>query len=378
MAYPSRGGPGGRAWYINGPLALAERVAVLVGVAVSVAISVVGSFALGEHTAYASDAPRPVHVAVAWTRARGAEGCIAPAELVTKTRARAAADTTLDLERQGADFQVVAHIEAREGGFRTELVLRDAIGRRLGERLFDSTTKSCRTLDESLILALALLVEMPSVRAVAEGGPKEDVDEIVPPWRTEEPAVREAPVRLHIPARRAAPWKLDLGFGATVATGQLPQPTIGPTVAGIIVPPDFVPIALRVTAFPLSTERVPVTGEGISVRAFAGGIDLCPLALAHPALEARGCAGARLMVLHAEPLGPRSSAATQTLVDLPLRAELRARTGDVVPYAALEAHFAPASGSFVYRDRQGQSQTAFQVPWVTVGLEFGLFWRAIP
>lgn len=297
---------------------------------------------------------------------------------MTKTRARAAADTTLDLEQHGADFQVVARIEARDGGFRTELTLRDAIGRRLGDRVFESTTKSCRTLDESLILALALLVEMPSVRAVAEGSPKEDVEEIVPPWRTDEPATRESPVRLRISPARGAPWKLDLGFGASVSTGQLPQPTIGPTVAGVVVPPRFVPIALRLTAFPLATDQVPVTGEGIAVRAFAGGLDVCPLSFTHTALEALGCGGARLTVLHAEPLGPRSSPATQSFVDLPLRAELRARTGNVLPYAALEAHFAPAAGAFVYRDQQGQEQTAFRVPWLTVGLEFGLLWRAIP
>ncbi|AKV04770.1 hypothetical protein AKJ09_11433 [Labilithrix luteola] len=338
----------------------------------------VSTVALGAHAAHAGEAPRPVHVAVAWTRARGAEACIAPAELVAKTRARAAADTTIDLQQPGADFQVIGRIEPRDGGFRTQLVLRDAVGLRLGDRTLESTTKSCRSLDESLILALALLVEMPSVRAVAEGSAKEELDEILPPWRTDEPAVQEKPVRVTPPAPTSSPWKFEAAVGASVAAGQLPQPTIGPTLSGVLLPPHFVPVALRLTAYPLATERTPLTGEGIAVRGFSGGVDLCPFTFGHSEFEARACAGARLMALHAEPLGPRSTAADQTFLDLPLRAELRARTGSVLPYAALEAHLAPAAGAFVYRDPQGLEQTAFRVPWITVGLEFGLIWRAIP
>lgn len=102
------------------------RAVFLLGVAVSACAQI----------ARAEEPSCPVHVAVAWTRAPGAERCISPDDLVTRTRARAASDTLLTLDRQGADFVVVGRIEPNAGGFRTQLVLRDGVGRPLGKRTF--------------------------------------------------------------------------------------------------------------------------------------------------------------------------------------------------------------------------------------------------
>ena len=324
--------------------------------------------------ARAEEPRRPVRVAVAWTRAPRAERCISPDELVTKTRARAASDTSLTLDREGADFLIFGRIEPRGEGFRTELVLRDALGRPLGERSFDSPARSCRALDDSLSLALVLLMETPRVRDAAQRDSTEELVELAPPLRSEaRPAVQVAPLRLPPPRRR--PWMFELGRGGSVAFGVAPSTTPGASLFGLVRPPGFLPIALRGTAYPFGVDRDTVPGEGIAVRGFVGGAEVCPLGLARSGLEVLACGGAHLAVLRAEPLGPRSNAGDLLFPVLPVRAEVRARLGAVSPYAAVTARVSPTSPGFVYRAPSGEERTSFSVPWFTVALDVGVAWH---
>ena len=342
-----------------------------------------------------------MRVALEWTHSPGAERCISPEELVSRTRARVLADTLLTLDREEADFLVVGRIEPRAEGYRTTLVLRDAAGRPLGERTIDAGGSSCRALDRSLVLALVLLVETPRVRAAARGEATDAGSEIAPPLgvetldlppgappvssvdagsRSETPAAEARAVSLgppiYPPPRR--PWKLDLGLGASAVGGFVPRPTVGPTFSVVLQPPGFVPIALRGAAYPFGVDRGTVRGEGISVRGFIGGVELCPFGLARRGIDMHVCGGANLAVLQAEPLGPRSFPGDLAFIVLPLRAELRARLGAVDPYAAMTARFAPTSASFIHRVPGGGLQTTFEVPWATVELDLGIRWQLVP
>ncbi len=346
-----------------------------------------------------------MRVALEWTHSPGATRCISPEELLSRTRARVLADTLLTLDREEADFVVVGRIEPRAEGFRTTLVLRDAAGRPLGERTIDAAGGSCRALDRSLILALVLLVETPRVRAVARGEATDRGSEIAPPLgvegldlpsgapsgappvpssdtgsRSGTPAAEAraeplGPPRISPPPR---PWKLGLGLGASVAGGFVPRPTVGPTLSVVLHPPGFVPIALRGAAYPFGVDRGTVRGEGISVRGFIGGIELCPFGLARRGIDMHLCGGANLAVLQAEPLGPRSFPGDLAFIVLPLRAELRTRLGAVDPYAAMTARFSPTSTSFLHRVPGGGLQTTFEVPWATVELDLGIRWQLLP
>ncbi|MDF2697030.1 MAG: hypothetical protein K0S65_5413 [Labilithrix sp.] len=310
---------------------------------------------------------------------------MAPEELLTKTRERASSDTLLTLDREGTDIVVVGRIEPRGEGFRTELRLRDALGRSLGERTFDSPARSCRALDESLILALVLLVETPPVRAAARGESMEVLAEAPPPLEAEEhPDVRIAPqprarARTSPPPQpRRRPWTFELGVGASAAGGFAPRPTLGPTLSATVRPPAFVPVVLRAAAYAFAVDRVTVPGEGISVRGFVGGIELCPLGLARDAIEGRLCGGAHAAGLQAHPLGPRSRPGDVFFVVLPVRAELRVRARTLEPYAAMTVRFSPMSPTFVYRVPGGGERTSFSAPWATIELDLGIAWRLLP
>src|SRR5262245_14455761 len=128
----------------------------------------------------AEETERPVHVAVTLNRAPGAERCISSEEIVKRTRARTGSDTLLTVDRRDAHFLLIGLIEPHAEGFRTQLVLRDVSGRALGQRTFDSPARSCRSLDESLILSLLLLVDAPRVRAAAPHDTMGELAELVP------------------------------------------------------------------------------------------------------------------------------------------------------------------------------------------------------
>jgi hypothetical protein len=370
-------------WYVDRPLASARRAALLTGLLLSARVA----NARGEEAAGA-------HVALDWTRTPGAERCISPEELLARTRPRVSS-ATLSFDQQGADFIVVGRIEPRAKGFRTELVLRDGSGRRLGERTFESPARSCRALDESLVLAITMLVDTPSVRGRMHGEPGERGEhvgsggELPPPDRLETPpqppiaterttSPSPSPRALESPAPPKPPWGIDLGLGASATGGFTPRPTVGPTLQGMIHPPGFFPIALRGTLYPFAVDRVTVPGEGISVRGFVAGVDLCPLGLARGRLEALACAGAYLGGLHAQPLGPRSSAGDLLFPVLPLRGEVRARLHALAPYAAIATRFSPTSPDFIYRAPRGEERASFGVFWATVELELGIVWRISP
>ncbi|AKV02444.1 hypothetical protein AKJ09_09107 [Labilithrix luteola] len=350
-------------------MALARRVAVLSGVAISALAEIAG----------AEEPARPVHVAVKLTRAPGADGCISPDEVVARTKERASADILLTVEQKRADFFVLGHVEPRAGGFRTELVLRDAHGRALGERTIDSPARSCRALDESLTLALVLLVETPRVRAAAQTKATEPLDELPPPLYEEAPAPRIEPLRLPPPPPHTrTPWVIDVGLGASVPIGFTPVATVGPSLFGMVHVPHFVPVAVRGAAYPLGTDRKTVPGEGISVRGVEGGVELCPLDLGRTRVNVLACAGAHYALLHAEPLGPQSRDGSLGFLVLPLRVEVRGRAGAFAPFAAVAARFAPTSPAFVYRVAGASEQPSFSVPAATAELDVGLSWRAFP
>lgn len=344
------------------------RTAVLLGVAVSACAEI----------ARAEQPPRPAQVVVEWTRAPGAEHCISPDELLIETRARVSTDAVLTLDRKDADFSIIGRIEPRAEGFRTELVLRDAVGRPLGKRTFELSARSCRALDDSLIVALVLLVETPRVRNAVHGRGSDELVELspLPRWQSPEGA-RLAPLPLPS-APQGRPWTLELGLGGSAALGFMPSPTVGPTLFGLVRPPRFVPIVVRATAYPFGVEQATVPGEGIVVRGFLGGAEVCPLGLARSDVEVHICGGAHLAVLQAQPIGPRSNVGGLVFGVLPLRVEGRVRLGAVSAYAAATARFSPTSPSFKYFAPGGEERTSFAVPWLTSELAVGLVWHTLP
>lgn len=307
-------------------------------------------------------------------------------------RARAS-HVVLDVGPHDADFVVRGRIEPRPGGFRTVFILQDGSGHQLGERTFDATARSCRALDESLTLALEMLVDTPRLRELAlaaRGDRTESAEHPAPvqpeakpeppsaphpgsgPRPSPRPPARPSPAK---PPPRNRPWEIDLGLGASASGGFAPRPTIGPTVQAMLHPPGFVPISLRGTLYPFAVDRVTVPGEGIAVRGFVAGLDLCPLALARGRFTGLACAGVDLAGIHAEPLGPRSNAGDLLFPLLPLRAEMRAHVGGLTPYAAFTMRFSPTSPEFIHEAPTGEDRVSFREPRATVALELGFVWR---
>jgi len=327
----------------------------------------------------AETTPRLVQVAIEWTRSPGAEECISTDELLSRTRARAPSDIRLTLDRVDADFLIVGRVESDAGSFRTALELRDAGGRSLGKRTFVSMARSCSEIEPALIFALVLLVETPLVREAKHERPTEELIELAPPLLSPAPGVPIAPLRLtQRSTERRPPWTVDVGLGLSAAVGLAPRPTIGPDLSLMVRPPSFVPVVLRGAGYPFGVDRPTVEGEGITVRGFVGGLELCPLDRAGGVIDVRACGGAHLAFLHAAPRGPLSRRADLPFLVLPLRAELRARTGPVMPYLAITGRFAPSPPSLLYRAPGRELRTSYEVPWAMLELDLGVQWSVLP
>lgn len=315
-------------------------------------------------------------VGLEWARQPGAEGCISAEELRSRTRAQVPASVHLTLDADETDFVVVGDVAPTHGGFRVAFALRDARDQSLGERTFEVEARSCRAVDDALVLALALLVETPRVIADASARPEAPLDELAPALRARpsDPAI--APVRLSPRAPR--PWRFEVGLAANVGYGRTPTVTAGPSVVGVVVPPGLVPLMIRGGAYPFASPRSTVPGEGVVVRGAEGGLDVCPIALERRSTEVRACGGAHVAALFASPRGPLSTAGRLIFPTFPLRAELRHWFGPVAPFVAIDGWLSPTTPSFLYRDAAGQARTSFRVALLTGSIELGLLARFGP
>lgn len=320
-------------------------------------------------------------MAVGWDRAPGAESCISPDELVDRTRARAPADALITRDRIGADFVVIGHIAPHGSGVRATLTLRDAHGEPLGERSLDSRAPSCRAIDESLVLALLLLLEMSRVRAPPPKATETEPELLLPPLQEETlPQQRIRPIEL--PPAPSRPWRLHLGAGAVMGFGVAPKVAAGATFFGALTPPGLFPFVVQATVYPFGQDVPTAPGQGISIRRFEAGAGACPLGLVRGRFDGLLCGGARGALLVSEPLsGPlaeSSSAAAVFALVLPFRAEMRAHFDHgVTLYAAASALLQPLSSRLVY-SVNGEKRTAFAVPHVAAELEIGFVLPALP
>jgi hypothetical protein len=183
-----------------------------------------------------------------------------------------------------------------------------------GERRVAAEGESCRVLDESLLLVVALATDSalfdpaqkPERRPTA--GPRQLV-------RTRPAPRRVAPV---INKPRSADWRLDLHTLVTGEGGALPSFAAGARIGADIGTPLGAGVSLRFGS--VLPERIGVPGGGSATVSHAsGGLALCPLMLGGK-LRAHLCAGAEIVTVRVTPVGvqnghPRDSASLQPVVD---------------------------------------------------------------
>ncbi|HMI91022.1 MAG TPA: hypothetical protein VK509_06640, partial [Polyangiales bacterium] len=113
-------------------------------------------FALGAELSVAA-ADAPAAPALSWTRAPGAESCIAGPELAKRVEAQLGREILVALPQ--AQLNVEGSVELADRGYRVHLRLSDPNGSTLGDRTLAAATDDCRALDPLLVFLIALMLD---------------------------------------------------------------------------------------------------------------------------------------------------------------------------------------------------------------------------
>jgi hypothetical protein len=162
-----------------------------------------------------------------------------------------------------------------------------------------ATSGHCSSLDDSLALSVALLVDEPPDPEPPPAEPS------APTVGAPKPAAPSTPRVITIPPEVAAPrepWHVRVGASAKGAWGILPDVRGAFAVHLTLVPSGFWPIQLQGEAFwPADAKRDE--SSGARFRLFRAGLSLCPELLAEPVFAAAVCGGQRLSWLTIEGYG---------------------------------------------------------------------------
>lgn len=312
----------------------------------------------------ASLAEAQAPTSIAWTRAPGAEPCIDEATLRAEVEAR--------LSRSVFVEEAVLHIEGeiapRPSGFTAHIVL-SASGEVLGERTIESRRRACRALDDSLVLMIALLVEvgeeaievtLPSVGPEPEPTRPEAALPVLPPPLVEMPEP-SASVR----------WAMTLG--ARGAIDVLP----GPAIALHASVELGWPFSVRLAGAYFPEVGVAVSSERAArVAASWGQLGACGMGAPISWLELGGCASFSAGTVLGTGIGfdvTRSGTLPWVAIDLEGRARARI-AGPVGLELAVGLEIPLAAGRFVAG--QGDAlRTLYVLPPVAPHLDLSLvFW----
>ncbi|HEX7480230.1 MAG TPA: hypothetical protein VF331_20690 [Polyangiales bacterium] len=175
--------------------------------------------------------------ALHWSRAPQAESCVDPKTLAERVETLTGPVLVAPTD---AELSIEGHVEARSsGGFRVRITVTNKRGAPTGERLLDFATRDCRTIDSSVALVIATLID-PALGV--EGLPPNvlalGVDETPPEQQVAAELVLQPARPLQsvalVPARAASPQArpraheaaharraFELGLGALAGPGPL-------------------------------------------------------------------------------------------------------------------------------------------------------------
>lgn len=225
-----------------------------------------------------------------WARLDGAEDCIGTQELaqaVDKLLGR-----SVFVSPSAAELAVEGRVEKKAdgSGFRAVLSVANVSGESLGTRELE-TEGACSGLNESVALAIALMVDPDAELGKSTAPPKPPVEAPKPPETKIVYVPARNPPVVPMPAPPERPvWRGDVSVGFALGFGWLPDVNPGVFGAASLTPPKFIPIEGSITFFAPTTEDA-VAGATVMFYSLQGAGFLCPLEYRGEILGGRACAG---------------------------------------------------------------------------------------
>lgn len=324
--------------------------------------------------------------ALSWLRDDGAERCISVQELATRVEQRLG--KVVFVVPSSATLHIEGRIAQRAGGgFRVRLSASDASGKALGQRTLDGASEDCRTLDESLVLVIALAVDSSGGFVALPEGLTEagdpaaallaDLQSAPPaPATTAPPPAPVAPEPLPAEPRGDDPrerFHFRLGVAALGELGLVPDAGFGLALEPqLIVPGDWL-ISVRGSGVLANSESIDGGGE-VAIGALLAAVGACTPEASFGWGGLRGCAGARIGVLSIEASGlERRRSPSPLLVDPWLDAELSWPIGGSVRLRLQTGLHVPLIRDTIQvLDEDGRPVRAYRVAALSFRLGLGL------
>lgn len=230
-----------------------------------------------------AQAPAPRH-ALRWTRGPGAERCIDAADLRASVESRL--HRRVFVARDVAPIVIDAHIARAASGWHVAIAVRDEAGASIGARELDDPSPDCRSVDETLVLVIALIVD------------PEATSRDVSPAPTPPPA--------------GARWRAGVSAHGTAAVGLLPGGAFGGALAVTVAPPWMPPAVIRASLWREDEARRAQVGARFQLA--TAGVTICPRVSRRGALVVAACAGAETGHVAARGFGFDRSQRSATIV----------------------------------------------------------------
>jgi hypothetical protein len=244
-------------------------------------------------------------VALTVQHGSGAEDCLDLARLERGVEKRLKRKVFVEPAR--ADLRFVVSFERHGDEIEARIELSSIDGTPRGSRTL-VTSGHCSTLDDSLALSVALLVDQPPEPepAAAPAAPSDATKSpALAPAPAPGPPRKSKPTPITLPDDVAAPrepWHVLFGVAGEAAWGVLPAIRPALTLYLKLVPPHFVPITLQGDGFwPADAERD--AGSGATFHLRRAGLALCPALSERPTYALAACFGQKLGFVEVQGFG---------------------------------------------------------------------------
>lgn len=256
------------------------------------------------------------------------------------------------VERGAAAVVIDARVAPRDGGWVVEIVVRDAGGAELGARELVEPSASCRDLDETVALVVALIVD-------PEGGGRRAP---APPPQPPPPPTPRPPSR---------PWAAGVELRGLAAWGLLPGAAVGASLAVTLEGPRGPPVVLRASLWREDEAR---NADGaVDIRLVTGGLLVCPARWRRGRATFDACGGGELARLAARGAGfDRSERATLFGAYAVVEPRVAIRLGRRVTAGAGAAAWIPVVRPALTYDQAGTPMVLYRAAAVAVVVQAGV------
>jgi hypothetical protein len=317
-----------------------------------------------------------------WRRSRA--GCIDAGSLAAEVNARWGRPVFVD---QGStDLVLSGDVGRSEHGYSATIELKRVGGASLGSRRLETKSKDCRALDDSVALAVGLMLDVSRARVVEERREQQAAKDAVAAEATkprpDEPAPPPEPVfvgpPIAVPPERshARPFTFEPWVGGELAIGLLSAPSFGGRAGVSLEPPGFARLDVGASWFLPVDERAD-EARGVRLSALAVDLGLCVDEWESDTLRLHVCVIERVGRVRASGLGlSEPVTASELLFNAGIRQVGTLRLGRLFSLrlaASLEVPL--VRYRFVFDDIDHERQVAYEMNQLSGALEFGLALR---